>query len=198
MENDGDNTNGGLLSDLERLQAALTKRQMDPHFPPLILERVHITEEPTEVTPVTEDSEPSAFADDFEDNAFDDLDSFPVLEDVVDDLSIPKEESFPAPNPFLSSKALETLLAKRSAAEAQASRSIQPPVVHAGRATTTAAMTDPASEQDPIMTQLLAELPAMIEAAVAHYVPIIERDIRREIANRTRALTTSQDTPEND
>lgn len=261
MANDFESNNSDLLSDLERLQEALTKRQLDPHFPPLILERVDLADLDTDDTlqhtsahsssldasesktddwsawatdeevpwvddvvealsadaiidvseELPEDTRAEAAEELHQDTGADGSEELPedTVADVADTLAeadvVTEPPAGPASastNPFLSSKALEALIAKRNAAEASASRNVQPPVPQAGLSKTAVAKTqqvpsDNASSQDrstenapnaDAMAQLLAELPGMIEAAVAHYIPIIESDVRRKLAQRAEQL----------
>ena len=205
MDNDSESNNSDLLSDLERLQEALTKRQLDPNFPPLILERVDMDGLDTVYVPLTDDSDRgdgdtasdsvSWHTDNDAPAMVTDDGGLPLVEDVATKsptAADPAPALDPTPistNPFLSSKALETLIAKRNAAEASASRNVQSPVPQAGLSKTAVAKTHQRHEpSDDALAQILAELPGMIEAAVAHYIPIIESDVRRKIEQRAESL----------
>ena len=202
MADDAFNSGDDLLKDLERLQETLLKRHLDPHFPPLVHERVHLdpTGDETPLPPETSGdltnpdaplnnlSESNVLATDQAESNPDD-DALPVLEDIVDHQTLGSSNK---PNPFLSSKTLEELIAKRNTAQALSANSVQGRVLQAGLSKTAAAREQAQPELSPELSPelqiLIHELPRMIEETVASFLPVIEKAVQLKLLERAEDL----------
>ena len=200
MADDTIDTGDELLRDLERLQETLLKSYLDPNHPPLVLERVATAQDATGETAAPEEpssaTEPSDVAPRSEhlsttlELADDVVTTAPVLDDILDKPMV-KDSSSSERNPFLSSKTLEALIAKRNIAQATAANTIQDPVPQAGLSKTAAARIQNPPETQTVsaeLQQLIQELPKMIEDTIASYLPEIEKAVQRKIMARAEGL----------